>query len=138
VAVHRRTGPVQGNRDRLRVYNTALEQHLRTRPRGPLRRTEGTDRGKRPIREIVGVDPAERALVQPVASASRPAASVLAGVPGRPRPAADSPVESIQLAQQATLETREAKHAPRTLAEQRAAWAESGRRGSRRNRAGSR
>ncbi len=37
---------------------------------------------------------------------------------GRP----PSPIESIQLAQQATLETREAKHAPRTLAEQRAAW----------------
>jgi hypothetical protein len=28
-------------------------------------------------------------------------------------------VESIQLAQQATLETREAKHEPRTLTEQR-------------------
>jgi hypothetical protein len=31
-------------------------------------------------------------------------------------------VEALQLAQQATLETREAKHEPRTLAEQRAAW----------------
>jgi hypothetical protein len=28
----------------------------------------------------------------------------------------------LQLAQQATLETREAKHEPRTLAEQRATW----------------
>ena len=31
-------------------------------------------------------------------------------------------VESIQLAQQATLETRDAKHEPRTLAEQRTTW----------------
>jgi ATP-dependent exoDNAse (exonuclease V) alpha subunit len=31
-------------------------------------------------------------------------------------------VEALQLAQQATLETRDAKHEPRTLAEQRTAW----------------
>ena len=31
-------------------------------------------------------------------------------------------MEALQLAQQATLETRNAKHEPRTLAEQRAAW----------------
>ena len=37
---------------------------------------------------------------------------------GRP----PTPVEAVQLAQQATLETRDAKHEPRTLAEQRAAW----------------
>ena len=37
---------------------------------------------------------------------------------GRP----PTPVEALQLAQQATLETRDAKHEPRTLAEQRATW----------------
>jgi len=37
---------------------------------------------------------------------------------GRP----PTPVESLQLAQQATLETRAAKHEPRSLAEQRTAW----------------
>jgi hypothetical protein len=37
---------------------------------------------------------------------------------GRP----PTPVESLQLAQQATLETRQAKHQPRSLAEQRQAW----------------
>jgi hypothetical protein len=31
-------------------------------------------------------------------------------------------VEAIRLAQQATLETRDAKHEPRTLDEQRATW----------------
>jgi hypothetical protein len=31
-------------------------------------------------------------------------------------------VEALQLAQQATLETRDAKHEPRSLAEQRTTW----------------
>ena len=39
-------------------------------------------------------------------------------VHGRP----PTPVESLKLAQQATLETRDAKHEPRTLTEQRASW----------------
>ena len=33
-----------------------------------------------------------------------------------------TPVDSLKLAQQATLETRDAKHVPRTLADQRQAW----------------
>ena len=33
-----------------------------------------------------------------------------------------TPIEALQLAQQATLETRDAKHEPRSLAEQRASW----------------
>jgi hypothetical protein len=37
---------------------------------------------------------------------------------GRP----PTPVEALQLAQQATLETRDAKHEPRSYAEQRATW----------------
>jgi hypothetical protein len=37
---------------------------------------------------------------------------------GRP----PTPVEALHLAQQATLETRDAKHEPRSLAEQRTTW----------------
>ena len=37
---------------------------------------------------------------------------------GRP----PTPVEALHLAQQATLETRDAKHQPRSLAEQRTTW----------------
>jgi hypothetical protein len=37
---------------------------------------------------------------------------------GRP----PTPIEALHLAQQATLETRDAKHEPRSLAEQRATW----------------
>jgi hypothetical protein len=40
------------------VYNTALEHHLRDRLGVRFAERADTDPGKRPIREIVGVDPA--------------------------------------------------------------------------------
>ena len=39
------------------TYNTALEHHLRDTARRPVRGSAHTDPGKRPVREIVGVDP---------------------------------------------------------------------------------
>jgi conjugative relaxase-like TrwC/TraI family protein len=39
------------------TYNTALEKHLRTRLGLVFAERAGTDRGKRPVREVVGVDP---------------------------------------------------------------------------------
>jgi len=39
------------------TYNTSLEKHLRTRLGLVFAEREGTDRGKRPVREVVGVDP---------------------------------------------------------------------------------
>ena len=47
------------------TYNTALEQHLRTSLGVRFAERLGTDPTKRPIREIVGVDPTEPALVHP-------------------------------------------------------------------------
>jgi len=80
------------------------------------------DLGKRPVREIVGVDPAlnERWSTRRVLIKVRQGelAARFQRDHGRP----PTPVEALQLAQQATLETRDAKHEPRTLAEQRAAW----------------
>ena len=74
------------------------------------------------MREIVGVDPAlnQRWSTRRVLIKERQGelASRFQRDHGRP----PTPVEALQLAQQATLETREAKHEPRTLAEQRAAW----------------
>ena len=82
----------------------------------------GTDPGKRPVREIVGVDPAlnQRWSTRRAAIETRRGelATQFQADHGRP----PTPVEAMQLAQQATLETRDAKHEPRTLAEQRAAW----------------
>src|SRR5690606_23649070 len=77
---------------------------------------------KRPVREIVGVDPRlntqfskRRASVE-----ARRAELVVAFQRTHGRP--PTPIETLQLAQQATLETREAKHEPRSLGEQRATW----------------
>ncbi|MFK5585091.1 MobF family relaxase [Serinicoccus sp. LYQ131] len=106
------------------VYNTALEKHLRPlgltfAPRTPAREAEVR---KRPVREIIGVDPrlneawsTRRASIQARRSEL---AQAFQAQHGRP----PTPVESIQLAQQATLETRDAKHEPRSEAQQRQTW----------------
>ena len=104
------------------TYNTALEQHLRADLGVTFAERPNEDTRKRPVREVVGVDPrlnerwsSRRASIE--ARRSELAADFQA-THGRP----PTPVESIHLAQQATLETREAKHEPRSLTEQRQAW----------------
>jgi TrwC relaxase len=82
----------------------------------------GADPSKRPIREIDGVDP----RLNQRWSNRRAHINLRRGElavqfqhdHGRP----PTPVEVLQLAQQATLETRDAKHQPRPLAEQRTTW----------------
>src|SRR5215207_165418 len=104
------------------TYNTALEQHLRDSLGVRFAARPGTDPAKRPIREIVGVDPrlnqrwsTRRAHIE----ARRGELAIqFQNDHGRP----PTPVEALHLAQQATLETRDAKHAPRSLAEQRTTW----------------
>src|SRR5215211_3002747 len=104
------------------TYNTALEQHLRDTLGVRFSERPGTDPAKRPIREIVGVDPqlnkrwsTRRAHIQ----ARRGELAIqFQNDHGRP----PTPVEALHLAQQATLETRDAKHEPRSLAEQRTTW----------------
>jgi conjugative relaxase-like TrwC/TraI family protein len=104
------------------TYNTALEHHLRDNLGVRFAERADTDRGKRPVREIVGVDPAlnQRWSTRRVLIKDRQGelATRFQRDHGRP----PMPVEALQLAQQATLETRDAKHEPRTLSEQRAAW----------------
>ncbi len=73
------------------TYNTALEQHLRETLGIRFAERPGTDPGKRPIREIVGVDPpAEPALVDPPHPHQRPPRRVGHPVPARSWPAADT------------------------------------------------
>jgi uncharacterized protein YecT (DUF1311 family) len=104
------------------TYNTALEQHLRESLGVRFAERPGTDPAKRPIREIVGVDPrlnqrwsTRRAHINTRRSEL---ATQFQNNHGRPA----TPVEALQLAQQATLQARDAKHEPRSLAEQRATW----------------
>ena len=86
------------------VYNTALEQHLRDQLGVRFAERPDTDPSKRPVREIVGVDPAlnQRWSTRRVLIKSRQAelANVFQRDHGRP----PTPVEALQLAQQATLE----------------------------------
>jgi len=104
------------------TYNTALEHRLRESL--GIRFVDRTIvAGKRPVREIAGVDPA----LCTVWSRRRAAIVARQGdlvaeftrAQGRP----PTPVEAVALAQQANLETREAKHEPRSEAEQRGTWA---------------
>jgi hypothetical protein len=104
------------------TYNTALELHLSETLGVRFAERPGTDPAKRPIREIVGVDTrlnkrwsTRRALID---VRRGELAIQFQNDHGRPPTA----VEALHLAQQATLETRDAKHEPRSLAEQRASW----------------
>jgi conjugative relaxase-like TrwC/TraI family protein len=104
------------------TYNTALEHHLRGRLGVRFADRPDTDPGKRPVREIVGIDPAlnqrwssRRILIK---ERQGELAARFQRDHGRP----PTPVEALQLAQQATLETRDAKHEPRSLTEQRTTW----------------
>ena len=104
------------------TYNTALEQHLRDTLGVRFAERPDSDSTKRSVREIVGVDPG----LNQRWSTRRAHINVRRGElavrfqrdHGRPPTA----VEALYLAQQATLETRAAKHEPRSLAEQRATW----------------
>jgi conjugative relaxase-like TrwC/TraI family protein len=104
------------------TYNTALEQYLRDTLGVRFAERPGTDPAKRPIREIVGVDPRlnQRWSTRRAHINGRRGELAIQFQHDHGRP--PTPVEALHLAQQATLETRDAKHEPRSLAEQRAIW----------------
>ncbi|WP_072691391.1 MobF family relaxase [Rhodococcus marinonascens] len=104
------------------VYNTAVEAEMRTRLGVRFDEREQTDKSKRPIREIVGVD----AALNEVWSSRRAMIELRRGELAtqfhRDHGREPTPIEAIALAQQANLETREAKHEPMSLVEQRQQW----------------
>ena len=104
------------------VYNTALERRLSEAL--PVRFAErpSTEPGKRPVRELVGVDPALNARWSQRRASIEHRQSELTAAFQREHHRPPTMVEARALAQQANLETRQAKHEPRTLAEQRATW----------------
>jgi conjugative relaxase-like TrwC/TraI family protein len=104
------------------TYNTALEHHLRDNLGVRFTERPGTDPTKRPVREIVGVDPRlnQRWSTRRVHIEARRGVLAIQFQHDHGRP--PTPVEALHLAQQATLETRDAKHEPRSLTEQRATW----------------
>ncbi|MEA5118799.1 MAG: MobF family relaxase, partial [Propionicimonas sp.] len=103
------------------TYNTALQAHLTERLGVVWRDVPRTD-GRQPVREIVGVDSRlTKAWSKRRADITERAGELAMAFQhnhGRP----PTPAEQQDLYQQATLETREAKHEPRSRNEQRAAW----------------
>ncbi len=104
------------------VYNTALETRLSEML--PVRFAErpATDPGKRPVRELVGVDPALSARWSRRRASIEHRQGELAATFQHDHHRPPTMVEARALAQQANLETRQAKHEPRALAEQRTVW----------------
>ena len=101
------------------VYNTQLEAHLVARLGVRFATDTARDPAKRPVREIVGVP----ARLREAWSSRRAGQAELAVDFQHDHHRPPTPAEAIALAQQATLETRQVKHEPRTLTEQRSAWA---------------
>src|SRR5215207_6857386 len=104
------------------TYNTSLEQHLREALGVRFAERSGTDPAKLPIREIVGVDLRlnQRWSTRRAHINTRRGELAIQFQHDHGRP--PTPIEALHLAQQATLETRDAKHEPRSLTEQRATW----------------
>jgi len=104
------------------TYNTALERRLTEALGVQFAERPGTARDKRPVREIEGVD---RALCErwsqrrsDIVTRQRELSREFQKTHGRP----PTPTEAVALAQHANLETREAKHEPRSYDEQRSTW----------------
>ena len=102
-------------------YNTRVETILRDRlgvSFSPVARTDGL----REVREIDGVSPdliagwsQRRSMIE---TRRTELAAEFLSRHGR----APTPTEAVKLAQQATIETRQSKHAPKSEEEQRAQW----------------
>jgi hypothetical protein len=104
------------------TYNAALEHHLRDLLGVRFAERSDADLRKRAVREIVGVDPElmVRWSARRLEIKARSAELSVQFQRDHDRP--PTAVDALHLAQQATLETRDAKHEPRTLGEQRGTW----------------
>ncbi|WP_068273586.1 MobF family relaxase [Aldersonia kunmingensis] len=104
------------------VYNTRLEAHLTDRLAIRFEERPNGDRRKQPVREIVGIDPQLNAAWSGRRAAIEHRIGQLARDFQRDHGREPTPIEAVALAQTANLQTRGAKHEPRSLAEQRASW----------------
>ena len=103
------------------TYNTALEFHLRERL-GVAFVDVDAGRGRRPVREIAGVSMSLRNLWSTRSRDIDARVAVLREEFVAQHGRLPTTKEGTALAQRANLETREAKHEPRSEAEQRATW----------------
>ncbi len=103
-------------------YNTRLEAHLIDSLGVRFAERPGGDPGKRPVREIVGIDENLARSWSARRAAINTRRAVLATAFHADHGRTPTVVEALRLAQQATLETRQAKHEPRSFTQQRATW----------------
>lgn len=104
------------------TYNTALERRLNEALGVQFVARPNSNREKRVVREIEGVDPDLCDVWSQRRSDIVDAQRALSRDFQQARGRLPTPVESVRLAQQANLMTRDAKHEPRSLAVQRDAW----------------
>ena len=104
-------------------YNTQLEIEVTQRV-GAVFADRTSEAGKRPIREIVGVDERLNAAWSTRRAAITTARTELTKTFLAQHGRVPTTVEMVKLSQRATLATREAKHEPRSLGEQRETWHE--------------
>ena len=110
------------------LYNTRLEAHM-IASLGVRFVEQSRGRGKRPVREIDGMSAELMSRWSSRRAAIEARTAELAKQFQTDHGREPTNVEIIALAQQATLESREAKHEPRSLAEQRHDLAHPSRRG---------
>lgn len=103
-------------------YNTRIEALLSARLGVRFADRVGTEAGKRAVREVVGVDGPLPRLWSSRRAAIDGRRATLATAFQRDHGRTPTAREAIQLAQQANLETRGAKHELRSHAQQRATW----------------
>ena len=103
------------------LYNTRLEAHM-IESLGVAFVEQSRGRGKRPVREVDGMSPELMARWSSRRAAIEARTAELAKAFQATHGREPTNTEIIALAQQATLESREAKHEPRSLAEQRHVW----------------
>src|SRR5262249_58708587 len=101
--------------------NPRLEAHL-VAARGVRFRATSHDPNKRPVREIDGIPRRLLDRWSSRRSAIEHRVGQLAKTFQTEHGREPAAVEMLALSQQATLETRQAKHEPRSLAEQRHTW----------------
>ncbi|ETZ66899.1 AAA domain protein [Mycobacterium sp. MAC_080597_8934] len=104
------------------LYNTRLEHHTTQQLGWVFAETEAPARGKRAVREIVGVPTELLKMWSSRRAAIETRTAELAKEFQNNHGREPTAIELLDLSQQATLETREAKHDPMSLAEQRAKW----------------
>ena len=104
------------------LYNTLSEALLIERVGVAFADAADTTPGKRPVREIVGVPTELTELWSSRRAAIEHRVGQLAKEFQTEHGREPTAVEMLAISQQATLETRQAKHEPRSLAEQRHTW----------------